>query len=147
MVFDIDVLIVFAEKDNEANKNELGWVSQFKKFLELMLNQVLGEKSKIMLKAEFDSMTSPKLDNVGVLVPILSDEFIQSGKCLDHLESFIKSAEASRKQRNRIFKVFKAPLTANEQPPRVRELIGYDMYQLDSDTGEIREYTDYFSTE
>ena len=46
MAFDIDVLIVFAEKDNAANKNELGWVSQFKKFLELMLNQVLGEKKQ-----------------------------------------------------------------------------------------------------
>jgi hypothetical protein len=147
MVFDIDVLIVFAEKDNEANKNELGWVSQFKKFLELMLNQVLGEKSKIMLKSEFDSMTSPNLDNVGVLVPILSSEFIQSGKCLDHMESFVKATEKARRQRNRIFKVFKTPLSIQEQPPRLRELIGYDMYQLDSDTGEIREYTDYFSTE
>lgn len=87
MVFDIDVLIVCAEKDNEAIKNELGWVSQFKKFLELMLNQVLGEKSKILLKAEFDTLTSPKLDNVGVLVSILSKDFIASGTCLDHVES------------------------------------------------------------
>lgn len=147
MVFDIDVLIVFAEKDNEANKNELGWASQFKKFLEMMLNQVLGEKSKVVLKAEFDSMTSPKMDNIGVLVPILSPEFIQSGKCLDHVETFVKATEASRKQRNRVFKVFKTPLSLQEQPPRLRELIGYDMYQLDNDTGEIREYTDYFSTE
>lgn len=147
MAFDIDVLIVFAEKDNEANKNELGWVSQFKKFLELMLNQVLGEKSKIMLKAEFDNMISPKLDNVGVLVTALSKDFIESGKCLDHVESFYKAIEASGKNRNRVFKVFKTPLTAQEQPPRLRDLIGYDMYQLDPDSGEIREYTDYFSTE
>ena len=147
MVFDIDVLIVFAEKDNEANKNELGWVSQFKKFLELMLTQVLGEKSKILLKEEFDNMTSPKLENVGVLVTVLSKEFIQSGRCLDHVESFYKGLESSAKNRNRAFKVFKSPLTPQEQPPRLRDLIGYDMYQLDSDTGEIREYTDYFSTE
>jgi hypothetical protein len=147
MVFDIDVLIVFAEKDNAANKNELGWVSQFKKFLELMLNQVLGEKSKILLKEEFDNMTSPNLDNIGVLVPILSTDFIQSGRCLDHLESFCKTVEKSGKNRNRVFKVFKTPLTAQEQPPRLRELIGYEMYQLDMDSGEIREYTDYFSTD
>ena len=147
MVFDIDVLIAFAEKDNEANKNELGWVSQFKKFLELMLNQVLGEKSKIMLKAEFDSMTAPKLNNVGVLVTVLSPDFIESGNSLDHVESFYKAIESSPKNSNRVFKVFKTPLSAQEQPPRLRDLLGYDMYQLDSDTGEIREYTDYFSTE
>jgi hypothetical protein len=147
MGFDIDVLIVFAEKDNEASKNELGWVSQFKRFLELMLNQVLGEKSKIMLKAEYDSLTAPDLKNVGVLVTILSKDFIQSGACLDHMELFFKSAESSRKSRQRVFKVFKAPLAAQEQPPRLRDLIGYDMYQLDADTGDVREYTDYFSTE
>jgi hypothetical protein len=146
MAFDIDVLIVFAEKDNEANKNELGWVSQFKKFLELMLNQVLGEKSKVMMKAEFDNMTSPKLDNAGVIVPILSKDFIQSGS-LDHVEAFYKATESSSKNRSRVFKVFRSPLTPQEQPSRLRDLIGYDMYQLDPESGEIREYTDYFSTE
>src|SRR5688500_2242251 len=106
MGFDIDVLIVFAEKDNEASKNELGWVSQFKRFLELMLNQVLGEKSKIMLKAEFDSMTAPQLKNVGVLVSVLSKDFIESGTCLDYVETYLKGIESSRKSRSRIFKVF-----------------------------------------
>lgn len=148
MGFDIDVLIVFAEGDNQSSKKEeLGWVSQFSKFLGLMLNQVLGENAKIMLKAEYDNMVSPKLDNVGILVSILSKDFIQSGNCLDHVESFYKAVENSPKHRNRVFKVFKSPLSIQEQPPRLRELLGYDMYQLDPDSGEIREYTDYFSTE
>ena len=84
MVFDIDILIVFADGDNQSNNNnELGWVSQFKKFLGLMLNQVLGENAKIMLKAEYDNMISPKLNNVGILVTILSKDFTRSGRCLD----------------------------------------------------------------
>lgn len=147
MVFDIDVLIVFADKDNEAKKNELGWVSQFKKFLELMLNQVLGEKSKILLKAEYDAITAPKLQNVGVLVSVLSKEFIQSGQCLDVVEAFCKANQTTDRHHQRVFKIFKTPLTTPEQPPRLRELIGYDMFQLDPDSGEIKEYTDYFSTD
>jgi len=147
MVFDIDVLIVFADNDNQSNKDELGWVSQFRKFLGLMLNQVLGENANIMLKGEYDNLTSPNLNNVGVLVSILSKEFIQSGRCLDHIELFYKGLEDAPKNRNRVFKVFKTPLSNQEQPPRLRELLGYDMYQLDPDSGEIREYTDYFSTE
>jgi hypothetical protein len=147
MVFEIDVLIVFADSDNQSNNKELGWVSQFKKFLGLMLNQVLGENSNIMLKAEYDNMISPNLNNVGVLVTILSKDFIQSGKCLDHVEAFYKGMENVSKNRNRVFKVFKSPLANQEQPPRLRELLGYDMYQLDPDSGEIREYTDYFSNE
>jgi hypothetical protein len=147
MVSDIDVLIVFADRDNEANKAELGWVSQFKKFLELMLTQVLGEKPNVMLKGEHDSLTSPKLDNAGVLVTVLSKDFIQSGPCLDHVESFYKAIESSSKNRNRVFKIFKTPLSLQEQPPRLRELLGYEMYQVDPDSGEIKDYSDYFSTE
>lgn len=148
MVFDIDVLIVFADRDNESTKkDDLGWVSQFRKFLGLMLNQVLGENAKIMLKAEYDNMVSPRLDNVGVLVPIVSPEFVRSGKCLDHLNAFYSVIEKSERADNRVFKVFKTPLPIHEQPPRLRGLLGYDMYQLDPDSGEIREYTDYFSTD
>src|SRR5688500_5855949 len=148
MVFDIDVLIAFADGDNQSNKkDDLGWVSQFRKFLGLMLNQVLGENARIMLKAEYDNLVSPKLDNVGILVTILSSDFIQSGKCLDHVETFCKAVESHSRDRNRVFKVFKSPLSIQEQPPRLRELLGYDMYQLDRESGEIREYTDYFSNE
>lgn len=148
MAFDIDVLIVFADRDNETTgKNEPGWVSHFKKFLELMLTQVLGEKPNILLKGEYDTMTSPQLDNAGVLIPVLSKDFIQSGQCLDYVETFYKSIESNPKNRNRVFKVFRNPLNVQEQPPRLRELLGYEMYQLDPDSGEIREYTDYFSTE
>lgn len=147
MKADIDVLIVFADKDNETGKTPIGWVSQFKKFLELMLNQVLGEKPNILLKSEYDNMTAPSLNNVSTLVTILSKDFIESGGCLDHLEAFHKAIASNDKKRNRVFKVFRTPLTPQEQPPRLRELIGYDMYQLDPDSGEIREYTDYFSTE
>ena len=148
MKFDIDVLIIFADKDNAASSaNETAWVSQFRKFLELMLTQVIGEKPNILMKGEHDSLTSPELDNAATLVTILSPNFNQSGECLDHVETFFKATEPSSKSRNRVFKVFKTPLTIQEQPPRLRELLGYEMYQLDPDSGEIREYTDYFSSQ
>jgi hypothetical protein len=146
MAFDIDVLITYAEKDNEtAKKNETGWVTQFKKFLELMLFQVLGQRPNILLKGEFDSVTASTMDNAAVLVAILSKDFIQSGRCLDAVEGFYKFA--SKSNASRVFKAIKAPLTNQEQPPRLRELIGYDMYQLDSETGVMKEYADFFSHE
>jgi hypothetical protein len=148
MSFEIDVLIVFADRDNEVGGNaQIGWVSQFKKFLELMLEQVLGEKPNIMLKGEYDSMTSPKLDNAGLLISILSGDFTQSSRCMDHVESFCRIADASPKKLNRVFKVLKEPLSIQQQPARLRELFGYEMYQLDPDSGEIIEYRDYFSPE
>lgn len=146
MALDIDVIITFAEKDNESiSKQDLGWVTQFKKFLELMLLQVLGKKPNIVLKEEFDSMTASTMDNAAVLVAVLSKEFIASGRCLDTVESFYKAAASGKG--NRVFKVMKAPLSNAEQPPRLRDLIGYDMYQLDAETGLMKEYADFFSNE
>lgn len=146
MALDIDVLITFAEKDNEtALKSDLGWVTQFKKFLELMLLQVLGTKPNIVLKSEFDTATAPALNNAAILVAVLTKEFAQSGRCLDNVETFYKATTSSKI--NRVFKVLKTPLTIQEQPPRLRDLIGYDMYQLDPETGLIKEYSDFFSQE
>lgn len=146
MALDIDVIIAFAEKDNESSSGkDLGWVTQFKKFLELMLLQVLGQKPNIVLKEEFDSMTASTMDNAAVLITILSKEFIESGRCLDTVESFYKATSST--QVNRVFKVMKTPLSNTEQPPRLRDLIGYDMYQLDTETGLMKEYADFFSEE
>lgn len=148
MQIDVDVLIVFADNDNEPQKKKTsGWVSDFKRFLELMLMQVLGEKPNILLKSEYDTITAPDMTNVGVLAAVLSKDFIQSGRCLDNVETFYKAIQNSERKANRVFKVFKMPLSNQEQPPRLRELIGYEMYQIDTETGETKEYTDYFSLE
>ncbi len=143
MALDIDILIVFADADNEpSGDGEAGWVSQFKNFLEFMLSQVLTEKPKILLKGEYDTMTSPLLDNVAILVPILSKDFVKSAACIDHLSRF---SEATNKDAHRIFKVGKFPVALSEQPELVRPLIGHDLYQLDPDSGELKEYSSYFS--
>ncbi len=147
MNFDIDVLIIYADNDDAPSGNGPGWVSQFKRFLELMLSQVLGSKPNIMLKGEHDSIVAPNMDNAALLVPVLSKNFIESGSCLDHLETFHKVTSGGAHSAVRLFKVFKSPLAVLEQPPRLRELLGYDMYQIDPESGDVREYTDYFSTE
>ena len=146
MAFEIDVLITFADKDNETPmKNDIGWVTQFKKFLELMLYQVLGEKPTVLLKGEYDSLTAATLDNAAILVTILSKDFVESGRCLDTVEGFYKATADSKV--SRVFKVLKSPLSIQEHPPRLRELLGYDMFQLDTETGTLKEYSDFFSQE
>src|SRR5690242_11458592 len=143
---EIDVLITFAEKDNETSKkSEQGWVTQFRKFLELMLFQVLGSKPTIVIKSEFDTATAPAMDNASILVAILTKDFAQSGRCLDLVETFYKNTSSS--SFNRVFKVLKSPMNIQEQPPRLRDSIGYDMYQLDVETGQMKEYSDFFSQE
>ncbi len=146
MPIDVDVLIAYADRDNEAPKNESGWVTHYKRFLEMMLAQVLGSKPKIMLKSEYDSLTASGLNNVGVLIGIVSPDFAQSGACLDTLEQFYK-VTSGQAQPARVFKVMKSPLLLQDQPPRLRNLLAYEMFQLDSESGKAIEYTDFFSLE
>lgn len=145
MPFEIDVLIVFADTDNEPSRDgKEGWVFQFRKFLEFMLSQVVDVKLKVLLKGEYETMTSPRLDNVGLLIPILSQEFMSSSTCLENLRTFYNAVGNNS---SRILKVVKDPVPVREQPEFLQPLLGYDMYQLDPDSGELIEFQDYFSRE
>ena len=144
MAYNTDVLIVFTDQDNHPTETERGWVEEFKKFLEGMLQQVLGEKPNILLKSEHDSVSGADLSLVAVLVPGLSPSFIESGECLDTLEDFFVSEESAG---SRVFKVLKRPLSTTDQPTKLRELIGYDLFSLNIETDEIQDYTNFFTSE
>jgi hypothetical protein len=61
-----------------------------------MLLQVLGSKPNIVLKSEFDTATAPALNNAAILVTILTKEFVESGRCLDNVETFYKATESPK---------------------------------------------------
>lgn len=145
MAFEIDVLIIYANNDNNQSDTDQGWVNNFKKFLELMLVQVLGKKPNIMIKSEHDSITGANLKKVAIMIPILSPSFIESGESLDTLESFFGILKKDDVER--VFKVQKMPVRQEEQPTKLKELIGYDLFEIDSDTGEIDDFVDFFSPE
>lgn len=140
----IDILICHTEQDNESH-----WIDNFKKFVELMLTQVLGKQLNIVLKPETEQISESDLKNVRVLIPVLSGSFMESGECLDTLESYIKNvgAKAKVKFQDRVFKVIKTPIPYNKQPTKLRDQLGYDFYKVDLESGEIQEFKDYFTTD
>lgn len=140
----IDILICHTEQDNDSY-----WIDNFKKFVELMLAQVLGKKPNVVLKPETEQISETDLKNARVIITVLSDAFMESGECLDTLEAYIKSIGSKTKVKfqNRVFKVLKTPLTYDQQPTKLREQLGYDFYQVDYESGQIQEFKDYFSTE
>ncbi|MEP6734474.1 MAG: hypothetical protein ABJA70_03080 [Chryseolinea sp.] len=143
MAPEIDVLIVFSDRDNQVS----GWVTSLKTFLDPVLQQVMGRKPNIILKSDVDTMSSPNLDNAGVLVAVLTKEFVQSNACQEYLQKFTAATHSTSKILNRTFKVLKTPLSTNEQPAGVQSLFGYEMYQIDADTGESKDFADFFSDE
>lgn len=146
MAFDIDILIVYSEEDNNVTSNTgNGWITDFKRFLEMMLIQVLGEKPNIRIKSEHDSITGANLKKVGILLPVLSESFMASGECLDVVEDFFKNVGEDDPMR--VFKVLKNPVTLDEQPNKLKDLLGYDLYYINPESGEIEDYKDFFGPE
>jgi hypothetical protein len=148
MPFEIDVLIIYADRDNEpSGTSEMGWIMQFKNFLEILLEQVSGKKPAILLKGEHDTLTSPRLDNAAVLVAVVSEGFVESQRCLEYVDVFVAGAKDASPAYKRMFKVFKSPISSLTQPEKLRELVGYSMFHQDPETGEVLEYANYFTAE
>ena len=146
MSFKIDVLIIHSESDNKTSgKHEQGWVSNFQKFLNLLLQQVLGEMPNIMVKSENDKITGADINTVAVTIPVLSKAFLSSGKTLDLLEEFAKNS--LNEKTPRIFKVLKQPIKREEQPSKIQDLLPYELYFFDPETHETTEYNEFFSEE
>ena len=87
---EIDILINYSESDNTAEAGNPGWVISFEKFLQTILDQVLGTNPTIVSKSDTDSLTKSELKNSAVLISIVSNEMVSSGPCLDAVEAFHK---------------------------------------------------------
>lgn len=143
MAFEIDVLVIFSEQDNQPN----GWVDSFRKYFKTVLSYLSGEEFNVLLKSEFDSVTSPSLDNAGVLISVMTPAFARAPNCQHYLRTFDLASRDSAGQVTRMFKVFKTPVAVAEQPAELRDLFGYDMFSMDVDANEARPFDDYFSEE
>ena len=159
VIQDSDVFISYAPVDDQPLSVERqGWISQFHRNLEVRVEQLSGERVKIWRypgPAETAQMAPAVLDNlsnVKTLVSVVSPPFVKSSGCVRQVESFADAAEKQGNLRlssgSRIFKVVKRPVPDDEMPPRLADLFAallqFDFFDVDADTGRIREYDDSF---
>jgi len=141
----VNILILYSSKDDEAlAEGEKGWVANFQKFLDLMLLQVLGEKPSVDVKSETDDLTEKELSTFKILIPTLSPNFNSTGKCLDAVEAYYKVIEKEKSTVARIFKVMMSDVPKEDQPAKLRDLLAYELFQSDIDSGTSNEIRDFF---
>lgn len=67
------------------------------------------------------------------------------------LKEFWKAAEKQGGVRvddkARVFKVMKTPVPMESQPPELQELLGYEFFRVDPETGRVRELDEVFGPE
>jgi hypothetical protein len=155
MYFDLDAFISYAHMDNVGlMPGQQGWISNLHRALEVKVGQLLGKPPHIWRDPKlqgndvFADTLLERLRHVAVLISVLSPCYVNSEWTRRELVEFWKAAEEQGGVRlhdkARIFKVLKTPVRREMHPPELQELLGYEFFQVDPDTGKMHELDEAF---
>ena len=158
MHFEGDAFISYAHLDNvELVEGGKGWVANLHRALEVRVAQLLGKTPHIWrdpkLKGNdlFADTLVERLQRVALLISVVSPRYIKSDWTLRELNEFWAAAEKQGgvrvRDRARVFKVLKTPVPLEKTPVRLQQLLGYEFFKVDPDTGKIRELNEVFGSD
>ncbi len=157
-----DIFISYAHVDNESlTEGQKGWISQFHRTLEIRLRQLLGENPRIWRDMKlsgtdiFDEKIVNEFEHTRLMVSIVSPRYVNSEWCNRELNEFHQALEKSGGTRvgdkSRIIKVVKTPVDGDPDGGSVhkifKSLLGFEFFDVDPDTGRVREYNEEFGHE
>jgi len=151
MNFPYDIYISYTVNDNKHADQRAGWVSNFQRFLETLIFQILGEKPLFLNYASQEKPAVSELSKVAIFITILSPEYVKSESSIEEIEDFFTTTTQLGNLlvngTERVFKVVKFPVPYSEQPSKIANLLAYDLYQTDALTGESNEFVEFFNTD
>jgi len=157
-----DVYLSFAPVDDlPISAEKLGWVTQFRRNLQIRVEQLSGRQVRVFRPArssasdELDAETLECLPRVKAMVSVVSPPFVNSSGCLREVEAYwepnARDGSLYVDGHTRVLKVMKSPIDDDELPEGLREhlgeLIGFDFFEYDSESGRIKEYAEWFGSE
>ncbi len=156
MQFDKDIFISYAHIDDESLiADKKGWISEFHRALEIRLAQLMGVKPIIWRDPAlqgnhvFDQEIVDQFSRVAIMISILTPRYVKSDWCTKEVTEFIEGCSESIgfvvKNKARVFKVIKTPVAQELHPPGIRNILGYEFYGTDPNTGRVKEYSPVFS--
>ena len=145
-----DLFIFFDNQDNLGDKKDTGWVTSFNRFLTSMIRQITGFDPEIRVSEDGKAPGPDELKDTIALVFIVSPASVTSPQLLKTVENFHAAALKGEKKEDitdtsRIFKVLKVPVALGDQPEKIRQYVGYELYDFDITTGSAQEITDFYS--
>jgi hypothetical protein len=158
MHFEGDAFISYAHLDNvELVEGRKGWVANLHRALEVRVGQLLGKAPHIWRDPKlsgndlFAATLVDQLKRVALLVTVVSPRYIKSEWTLRELNEFWHAAEEQGvvhvSNKARVFKVLKTPVPLERTPAELRGLLGYEFFNVDHETGKVRELDEIFGPE
>ena len=153
-----DIFISYAHDDNlPLMEGDKGWVSEFHQTLEALVKQISGEDIHIWRDPKlqgndfFADTLEQSLPQSAVLESIVSPRYLNSEWCIRELACFCQGAEQQGGVRvadkSRIFKVVKTQTPIEKQPSPLDQLLGYEFYHVDPQSGKPVEFRKEFGPE
>ena len=148
--FESDLFVSYAHIDDQSlTEGQKGWISTFHHALEVRLGQLLGKQPRIWRDPKlsgndyFADRLVDRLPRSAALVSVLSPRYVKSDWCRREVEEFCKASEETGGVRladkARLFKVVKTPVPREQHPAELQELLGYEFYTVEPETGRPRE--------
>jgi serine/threonine protein kinase len=154
-----DVLLNYAAIDDyPLQDGKPGWVSQLHRNLEVRMEQLSGEKVHIARLPE--DAISPAIEaellehvpQAKAMISVVSPPFVNSALCRREVEQFWHGAEQTGgryvKEKSRLLKVLKTAVSEQQMPRQLVDIFaplsGFEFFELDADTGRIREFDETF---
>jgi hypothetical protein len=148
--FESDLFVSYAHIDDQAlTEGQKGWISTFHRALEIRLGQLLGKQPRIFRDPKlqgndyFADRLVDSLPKTAALVSVLSPRYVKSDWCRREVEEFCKASAQNGGLRvadkARVFKVVKTPVPLDQHPAELQELLGYEFYTVERETGRPRE--------
>lgn len=155
MQFQKDIFISYAHIDDESLiASQKGWITEFHRALEIRLAQLLGRRPVIWRDPSlqgnhiFDQQIVSQFSQVAVMISILTPRYVKSEWCVREANEFYEACEKnigfSLQNRARIFKVIKTPVRAELHPEKIQNVLGYEFYSTDPNTGRVKEFGQVF---
>jgi hypothetical protein len=149
--YENDIFISYSHKDNyPLEKGLQGWVDEMHERLARRLGELTGREPKIWRDPKltghdlFNKTIFLMLDNIAILLVVLSPPYVISEACLEELKAFYRKAKRDGRikldTKARIIKVIKTPIDEDEQPRELKGSLGYRFYEIDNKNGKPQEY-------
>lgn len=149
--FEYDVFISYAHLDNQPLvEGEEGWISELHRVLERRLAMLLGETPRIWRDKElrgndyFDDVIAKGFHKAALFLSVVTPRYVRSDYCRMEFEEFCRKAQEEGSlavgDRARVMKVLKTPIELGEMPPPMPDLLGYEFFRFDPESGKLREF-------
>ena len=146
-----EIVLLYAEDDDQPVEGGLkGWVSNFYKFLDTSLSQIIKGDPHLKLLSD-KCFQESDISNSAIVIAVMTPGLAKATAVMVGLNSF---AERNKKEDTlildgicRIFKVHKMPFEDDAYLPALQEFIAFDFYMIDPMTGEALEFRRFFGND